>query len=188
MQLRRGADVIAGGQSDASHDLTSSNVRLNMKMTSSSLGARRSVGIFAVWLFAGAVHLASAAEAVSAIAGSQGVDARVTALLQRMSLREKISLLHGTATPADAEIGAPGYWAGLPRLGIPWLRFADGPQGISTIDRPATGMIDALGLAATFSLTDARQNGVVIGRDARSLGIDAVLEPGLGLPRDPGAR
>jgi len=38
-------------------------------------------------------------------------------------------------------------------------------------------MTATMGLAATFSREDARQNGVVIGRDARALGQDVALQP-----------
>jgi beta-glucosidase len=112
---------------------------------------------------------------------------RVDKLINQMTLEEKISLLHGTGEDLAKQVGAPGYWAGLPRLGIPYMRFADGPQGVATYS-PSTGMIGELGLAATFSTEDARQNGVIIGRDARALGIDTVLEPTINVARDPGGR
>src|ERR1700680_543259 len=43
-----------------------------------------------------------------------------------------------------------------------------------------------MALAATFSRRDAEANGVVIGRDARALGIDLVLEAFINIYRDPG--
>ena len=112
---------------------------------------------------------------------------RVDKLINQMTLEEKISLLHGTGEELAKQVGAPGFWAGLPRLGIPYMRFADGPQGVATYS-PSTGMIGELGLEATFSTEDARQNGVIIGRDARALGIDTVLEPTINITRDPGGR
>jgi beta-glucosidase len=42
-----------------------------------------------------------------------------------------------------------------------------------------------MGLGATFSPEDARLNGVVIGRDARALGIDITLQPFINIMRDP---
>ena len=42
-----------------------------------------------------------------------------------------------------------------------------------------------MGVAATFSQRDAHENGVVIGRDARALGVDVVLEPFVNIDRDP---
>ena len=41
-----------------------------------------------------------------------------------------------------------------------------------------------MGVAATFSKEDAEQNGAVIGREARSLGIDVVLQPFINIDRD----
>ena len=41
-----------------------------------------------------------------------------------------------------------------------------------------------MGVAATFSTKDAEANGVVIGREARSLGIDVVLQPFINIDRD----
>ena len=59
-------------------------------------------------------------------------------------------------------------------LHIPSLRFADGPPGLLT-RVPAQAETATMGVAATFSTKDAEANGVVIGREARSLGIDVVL-------------
>jgi beta-glucosidase len=41
-----------------------------------------------------------------------------------------------------------------------------------------------MGLAATFSVKTAEENGVVIGREAKSLGIDVVLQPFINIDRD----
>jgi beta-glucosidase len=41
-----------------------------------------------------------------------------------------------------------------------------------------------MGLAATFSVKDAEDNGVVIAREAKSLGIDVVLQPFINIDRD----
>ena len=79
--------------------------------------------------------------------------------------------------------GQAGYLAGVPRLGIPSMRFADGPPGVLT-RVPSTALTATMGLAATFSREDARQNGIVIARDARSLGIDVVLQPFINMDRD----
>lgn len=106
------------------------------------------------------------------------------ALLARMTLAEKISLLHGAPEPSSSDQGEAGYLPGVARLGIPPLRFSDGPPGVLT-RFPATALTATLGLAATFSRQDARDNGAVIARDAHALGIDVVLEPFINLHRDP---
>jgi len=59
-------------------------------------------------------------------------DARVDKLLSHMTLQEKLTLIHGTREDDKAYQGQAGYLAGVPRLGIPGLRFADGPPGVLT--------------------------------------------------------
>jgi beta-glucosidase len=110
-------------------------------------------------------------------------DERVEGLLARMTLDEKIELLHGAAEPSATTQGQAGYLPGIARLGIAPLRFADGPPGVLT-RYPATALTATMGLAATFSRDDARANGVVIARDAKALGIDVVLEPYINIHRD----
>jgi beta-glucosidase len=110
-------------------------------------------------------------------------NARVDNLLSQMTLEEKITLLHGGPETSPSGVGQAGTWPGLPRLGIPSLRLSDGPPGIS-IGIWSTGMTATMGLAATWSRDDARKNGVVIGRDARSLGQDVVLQPFINIVRD----
>jgi beta-glucosidase len=107
---------------------------------------------------------------------------KIHALLQRMTLEEKIALVHGARDPQN--LGQAGYWPGLPRLGIPPLRLADGPAGIN-VNRDATGMPAPVGLAATFSVEAARLYGVVMGRDARALDQDILLAPHINIVRDP---
>lgn len=109
---------------------------------------------------------------------------KARALLARMTLAEKISLLHGAPEPSASDQGEAGYLPGVPRLGIPPLRFSDGPPGVLT-RYPASALPSTLALAATFSREDARDNGLVIARDAHALGIDVVLEPFINLHRDP---
>ena len=103
-------------------------------------------------------------------------NARVDKLLSEMTFAEKVSMLHGSDENPATFQGQAGYLAGVPRLGIPSMRFADGPPGVLT-RVPSTALTATMGLAATFSREDARRNGVVIARDARALGIDVVLQP-----------
>ncbi|MHB8302349.1 MAG: beta-glucosidase family protein [Acidobacteriaceae bacterium] len=110
-------------------------------------------------------------------------DARVDKLLSEMTLDEKIGMIHGALEGPTTYQGQAGYLAGIPRLGIPSLRLADGPPGVLT-RVPSTALTATMGLAATFSREDARQNGIVIARDARSLGIDVVLQPFINMDRD----
>jgi beta-glucosidase len=108
----------------------------------------------------------------------------VERLLAAMTLDEKIALIHGATEPASRYQGQAGYLPGVPRLGIGSLRLADGPPGVLTRE-VSTALPSTMALAATFSVDDAKANGVVIGRDARALGIDLVLEPFINIYRDP---
>ena len=101
-----------------------------------------------------------------------------------MTLDEKLTMIEGQTEVATADTQyQAGYIAGVPRLGIPSLKLTDGPPGVIT-KQDSTGMTSTMGVAATFSQSDAKANGVVIGRDARSLGQDVVLEPFVNMDRD----
>ncbi len=110
--------------------------------------------------------------------------AKVNAILARMTLAEKIRLLHGSAPNPAQYQGQAGYWAGNRKLGIPPMRMADGPPGVLTRHR-STAPVATMGVAATFSAAAARREGRVIGRDARALGIAVALQPFLNIFRDP---
>jgi beta-glucosidase len=125
------------------------------------------------------VHFAALAGHVTQATGN----ARIDTLLSRMTLAEKLTLIHdGPEDPATYQ-GQAGYIGGVPRLGIPGLRLADGPPGILT--RHASQAETAtMGVAASFDVALAEQNGVVIGREARALGIDVALQPYVNIDRD----
>ena len=112
------------------------------------------------------------AQAVPVVTG----DARVDKLLSQMTLDEKLTLIHGTQEDPAVYQGQAGYLGGVPRLGIPGLRFADGPPGVLT-RHPSQGETATMGVAATFSRKLAEENGLVIGREDRALGIDVSLQP-----------
>ncbi len=118
-----------------------------------------------------------------AVPAEKANEARVEMLLKQMTIEEKLNLIRGAAEPAETNQGQAGYLRGVPRLGIPSLRFADGPPGVLT--RVAgQAQTATMGVAATWSVKDAEANGVAIGREARSLGIDVVLQPFINIDRD----
>src|SRR6266581_5018950 len=138
------------------------------------------IGIWAIFVLAvTALGTAAAAQSVPVVT----VDARVDKLLSQMTLQEKLTLIHGTQEDPKEYQGQAGYLAGVPRLGIPGLRFADGPPGALT-RHPSQGETTTLGVAATFSIKDAEDNGIVIGREDRALGIDVSLQPFVNIVRD----
>ena len=110
-------------------------------------------------------------------------NARVDKLLSQMTLEEKMALIRGASEDPATNQGQAGYLTGAPRLGIPPIRMSDGPPGVLT-RQPSQAETATMGLAATFSVKDAEANGVVIGREAKSLGIDVVLEPFINIDRD----
>jgi beta-glucosidase len=126
-----------------------------------------------------ALAAAAAAQSVPVVTG----DARVDKLLSEMTLNEKLTLIHGTQEDPKVFQGQAGYLAGIPRLGIPGLRFADGPPGVLT-RVPSQGETATMGVAATFSAKDAYDNGLVIGREDRANGIDVSLQPFVNIDRD----
>ncbi len=130
-------------------------------------------------ILSGLVVFVATAQSVPVVTG----DARVDKLLSQMTLEEKLTLIHGTQEDAKVYQGQAGFLAGVPRLGIPGLRFADGPPGVLT-RHPSQGETATMGVAATFSAKDAEDNGAVIGREARALGIDVALQPFVNIDRD----
>lgn len=130
------------------------------------------------FLRAALAFIATAALAIAADAPSP----KVRHLLEQMTLEEKLSLVHGFRDPED--LGQAGYWPGLPRLGIPPLRLADGPSGVN-VNADATALPAPVALAATFSPDAARRYGGVAGREARALGQNVLLAPYVNIVRDP---
>jgi beta-glucosidase len=110
---------------------------------------------------------ATSAASIPPVTGNPAVDT----VLGRMSLADKLRLLEWVSTPGQQSVTLPGLRA----LGIPPLRLAEGPLG--TARQPSVAMTAPLGVAATFSRPDAYANGVVLGRDARALGQQAVARP-----------
>jgi beta-glucosidase len=90
--------------------------------------------------------------------------------------------------PADVATST-GYAPGAPRLGIPALRMNDAGLGVTNPGyRPgdtATALPSGQALAASFNPALARAAGEVIGREARSRGINVQLAGAINLARDP---
>ncbi len=122
----------------------------------------------------------SPGQSVPAITG----DLRVDELLSKMTLAEELTLIHDSRESPTTYQGQAGYIAGVARLGIAGMRLADGPPGVLT-RRRSQAETATMGMAATFDVRLAEQNGLVIGREARALGIDVALQPFVNLDRDP---
>ena len=108
-------------------------------------------------------------------ASNAEVESRAESLLRQMTLEEKIDLLGGV----------DGFFTrGLPRLGIPRLKMADGPIGVRNFG-PATTMAGGIALAATWNPQLAEQAGAEIARDARAKGVHFLLGPAVNIYRAP---
>jgi beta-glucosidase len=118
-----------------------------------------------------------------AVPAEKANEARIDGLLRQLTLEEKMGLIRGGLEDPTVYQAQAGYLPGVPRLHIPSLRMADGPPGLLT---RVAGQAETatMGVAATFSVKDAEANGAVIGREARSLGIDVVLQPFINIDRD----
>src|SRR5277367_2097035 len=112
------------------------------------------------------------------------VETRVEDLLSRLTLEEKISLIH-----ADSKFTT----AAIPRLGIPRRWMSDGPHGVREDVGPdtwqpaghtddfSTAMPAGICLAATWNPDLGYKEGEVIGQEARKRGKDIMLGPGVNI-------
>ncbi len=113
--------------------------------------------------------------ASSATSATDPVEARVDAMLAKLTLDEKIDLLGGV----------DGFFVrAMPKIGLPRLAMADGPMGVRN-QGPASAMPGGIALAATFDPLLARRIGAQIGRDARAKGIHFLLGPGVDINVSP---
>ncbi len=104
---------------------------------------------------------------------------RVNQLMARMSLADKLGLVHGIAKPEPYA----GRVAGNPALCIPELTLHDGPVGVRMDG--TTQLPSATDLAAAFDPALAREFGQVIGAEDQAKGVDVDLGPTLNIVRDP---
>jgi len=110
---------------------------------------------------------------VGAAAQAPDVEARVEAILKKLTLEEKIDLLGGYR----------GYYT-TPneRLGPPAMRMSDGPMGVRNYG-PATAFPAGIGLAATWDTELAHRVGRAMGLEARARRAYLARAGGEHLPR-----
>ncbi|MFZ0616487.1 MAG: glycoside hydrolase family 3 C-terminal domain-containing protein [Chthoniobacterales bacterium] len=105
------------------------------------------------------------------------IERRVEQLLGKLTEEEKISLLAGDGNDGMSTIA-------IPRLGIPKLVMADGPQGVRA-HGSACSFPSGIALAATWDPKLAFRYGEALGREARARGIHIQLGPGVNIARTP---
>lgn len=101
---------------------------------------------------------------------------RAAEIVSKMTLDEKIALISGKDDGF--------HTAAIPRLGIPSVRMADGPQGVRN-NTYSTYYPCGIGLAASFNREVAHGVGDGIGFDATARGVRIMLCPGVNIYRSP---
>ncbi len=108
----------------------------------------------------------------------QNPDVRAARLVARMTLDEKIQMVHGVQKD-----GYIGYVPPIPRLGIPALALTDGPAGVR--QGQATQLPAPIGLAAGFDTGLATAYGDVLGTETALKGQNMMLGPNVNIARVP---
>lgn len=98
-------------------------------------------------------------------------EAKIDALMSKMTLEEKVLQLLSYQPN------------GVPRLGIPNLQAGEALHGV--VSKGTTNFPQSVALAATWDPELIEKMGVIIGQEARAVGIHQVFAPMLGLARDP---
>ncbi|MCM3727219.1 glycoside hydrolase family 3 C-terminal domain-containing protein [Neobacillus cucumis] len=124
--------------------------------------------------------------------------ASIDRVIRAMTLEEKAKFVVGVGMPGISRgpfeiTGAVGGTYGVPRLGIPELRLADGPAGLRIRPtRPgqnqtyfATAFPIATSLASTWDTAVAEAVGEAQGNEVKEYGIDLFLAPALDIQRNP---
>ena len=116
------------------------------------------------------------------------LETKINSIIKKMTLDEKIAMLHGSAT---------FYSAGVPRLGIPELSYDDGPLGVRREEErfgwnsanwttdSATFLPNGSAIAATWNPEMAHKYGVVMGEEANARNKIIMLAPGMNICRVP---
>ena len=139
-------------------------------------------------MVAASMLVASAATTPIYLDESRPIEQRVDDLLPRLTLDEKLAIIHAQSKFSSA---------GVARLGIPTFWTDDGPHGVrpdvlwdeweqagatndSCVAFPALTC-----LAATWNPDIARRYGTALGEEARYRGKDMILGPGVNIYRTP---
>ena len=111
------------------------------------------------------------------------MEKRINALLRRMTLEEKVSLLAGFDN---------FHLQRIERLGIPSVKVTDGPHGARTMDDadpkltiPATCFPTGVALAATWNTVLIRRVGAALGEETKARGCAILLGPCVNIHRSP---
>lgn len=109
--------------------------------------------------------------------GGLALEQRVDELLTQLTLEEKVSLLAGK-----------NYWSTqpVPRLGIPSIKLADGPNGVrSNNSDPTTAFPAGVAVAASWENNQVKAMGAAIAREVRANDYQVLLGPMINIQRTP---
>jgi beta-glucosidase len=126
-------------------------------------------------LLACAPAIAVRAAAQAPVPDSPAIEAKAHAMVDKLTLEQKIALIAGT----DGMATIP-----MPAIGLPSLRMSDGPVGVRTWG-PTTAYPAGVALAATWDPALMRREGEDLGKDARARGVNFLLGPGVNIARSP---
>jgi beta-glucosidase len=127
-------------------------------------------------------------------------DERADLVIKKMTLDEKIQLLHGLGwevmfgPPPESGPGtravrsAAEFIPGVPRLGIPDLQMTDSVVGVSNAGvkgRYATALPSTEALAASWDPALSYETGTLIGSEVRAHGFNLSHGSGINLIREP---
>src|SRR5664279_2959654 len=123
-------------------------------------------------------------------------DERANMVLSRMTLDEKMDLVHGQGMPGWGPPksnyylgnGGAGFVLGVPRLGIPIIQMSDAAYGVRSSaenGRYSTALTSNVGSAASWDPQAACEYGALIGRELRAQGYNMTLGGGVNLTREP---
>lgn len=101
--------------------------------------------------------------------------ARAAELVSRMTLEEKCLYIAGARS---------FYTHAIPRLGIPEIRMADGPQGVRN-NTVSTLYPCGILTASTWNRELVHRLGVSLGQDSKARGVSILLGPGVNIYRAP---
>lgn len=118
----------------------------------------------------------------------QETENKIDELLGKLTLDEKLSMIHGAGFFRTGEVD---------RLEIPSVKTSDGPMGVraefenaawrnaGTTEDFVTYLPSNSALASTWNTERAYQTGQVLGEEARGRGKDVILAPGINIKRSP---
>lgn len=106
----------------------------------------------------------------------------IDAVVDQLTLNEKIRFIHGDVDPAGK---STGYLPGVDRVDISPLTLVDGPLGVRANGERATAFPASVALAASWRPSPARQFGRALARETAAHGQDVILAPGVNIVRTP---